>query len=411
MTSNWKLVCLDFGKNLAHFGEVGIGTEETTERVRSDTLFSAWVSLYGRIFGTQELEALLKKFDQSPDQPPFRISSTFIYRHTSCIRPLNPRHFPQVGKPAHGSGFPILGDFGVQNPPELGGRGASAKRDRPQPDGSIYYVPRPLQHPKGYPDDDLAFSKVYRKLNYLPLEIWQRWYQGIGFTPEDAKELTLAVSQKTDGALHKAGLFDYSSTFYNHQVPKVSIDRTTRATNFYHTGFVKFIHPENGKEDRSGLYFLIHFPTHNPELERHLYAALELLGEEGLGGERSSGAGRFTATWLDIEDKSEPSLKQWYEVLQFDRGNHHALLSLFWENPLSNPALLGATARYALKERGGWVVGPQVRRRMVRMFAEGSVFPVKPTGHLADVTPDSFHNHKIYRSGISLSLPIRLEDS
>jgi CRISPR-associated protein Csm4 len=413
MIGNWKLVRLNFGKNLAHFGEVGIGTEETTERVRSDTLFSAWVSLYGRIFGTQELEALLKKFDQSPDQPPFRISSTFIYRHTSCIRPLNP---------------PILGDFRVQNPPELGGRGAGAKsietlqtssqedkrskRDRPQPDCSIYYVPRPLQHPKGYPDDDLAFSKVYRKLHYLPLDIWQRWYQGIGFTHEDAQELTLAVSQKTDGALHKAGLFDYSSTFYNHQVPKVSIDRTTRATNFYQTGFVKFIHPENGKEDRSGLYFLIHFPTHKPELKDHLYAALELLGEEGLGGERSSGAGRFNATWLDIKDTSEPSLKQWYEVLQFDRGNHHALLSLFWENPLSNPALLGPTARYALKERGGWVVGPQVRRRMVRMFAEGSVFPVEPMGRLADVTPESFrHNHNIYRSGISLSLPISLEDS
>lgn len=367
MTSNWKLVRLDFGKNLAHFGEAGIGTEETTERVRSDTLFSAWVSLYGRIFGTKELETLLEKFNQSPDQPPFRISSTFIYRHTPCIRP--------------------------------------------QADWTIYYIPRPLEHPKGYPDDDLAFNKVYRKLNYLPLEIWQRWYQGIGFTPEDAQELTLAVREKTDGALHKAGLFDYGSTFYNHQVPKVSIDRTTRATNFYHTGFVKFIHPEKGKNESSGLYFLIHFPIHNPDLENRVYAALELLGEEGLGGERSSGAGRFTATWLNLEDQSDPALKQWRDVLQFDRGNHHALLSLFWENPLSNSALLGATARYALKERGGWVVGPQVRRRMVRMFAEGSVFPVKPTGLLADVTPDSFRNHKIYRSGISLSLPISLEDS
>jgi CRISPR-associated protein Csm4 len=383
MIGHWKLVRLNFGKNLAHFGEVGIGTEETTERVRSDTLFSAWVSLYARIFNkpvndllVNELpvKVLLDKFLETPNQPPFRVSSTFIYCHTQLKSNIK-------------------------------------KSDSSQTERIIYYLPRPLQHPKGYPDDDLAFSKVYRKLNYLPLDIWQRWYQGIGFTLEDVKELTSAVSDKTDGALHKAGLFDYGSTFYNHQVPKVSIDRTTRATNFYQTGFVKFIHPENGKEDRSGLYFLIHFPTHNPELEDRLYAALELLGEEGLGGERSSGAGRFTATWLDIKDTSEPSLKQWYEVLQFDRGNHHALLSLFWENPLSNPALLGTTARYALKERGGWVVGPQVRRRMVRMFAEGSVFPVKPTGHLADVTPDSFHDHKIYRSGISLSLPIRLEDS
>jgi CRISPR-associated protein Csm4 len=395
MTSNWKLVRLNFGKNLAHFGEAGIGTEETTERVRSDTLFSAWVSLYGRIFGTQDLEALLEQFKLTPDQPPFRVSSTFIYRHTPCIRPLNP---------------PILGDFGVRDTLQTSSqKDKKSKGDRAPTHQTIYYLPRPLQYPKGYPDDDLAFSKVYRNRNYLPLDIWQRWYQGIGFTPEDAQELTLHVSQETDGALTKAGVFDYGSTFYKHQVPKVSIDRTTRATNFYHTGFVKFIHKEN---ETSGLYFLVHFPTIDSKLENNLYAALELLGEEGLGGERSSGAGRFNATWLDIEDTSEPALEQWREVLQFKRGNHHTLLSLFWEETLRDRALLGATARYALKERGGWVVGPQVRRKMVRMFAEGSVFPVKPMGSLADVTPDSFRrNHNIYRSGVSLSLPIILEDS
>ena len=372
MTSKWTLVRLNFGKNLAHFGEAGIGTEETTERVRSDTLFSAWVSLYGRIFGTQDLEALLEEFKLIPDRPPFRVSSTFIYCHTRSETNLK-------------------------------------KGDRAQSHQTIYYLPRPLQNPKGYPGDDLAFSKVYRKLNYLPLEIWQRWYQGIGFTPKDAQEMTSAVSRKTDGALHKAGVFDYGSTFYQHQVPKVSIDRTTRATNFYHTGFVKFIHTEN---ETSGLYFLVHFPTINLKLENNLYAALELLGEEGLGGERSSGAGRFTASRLDIKDTSEPALKQWREVLQFNQGNHHALLSLFWEEPLRDRTLLGATARYCLKERGGWVVGPQVRRKMVRMFAEGSVFPVKPMGGLADVTPESFRsNHNIYRSGVSLSLPIILEDS
>jgi CRISPR-associated protein Csm4 len=372
MTSNWKLVRLDFGKNLAHFGEAGIGTEETTERVRSDTLFSAWVSLYGRIFGTPKLEDLLEKFNQTPDQPPFRVSSTFIYRRARS--------------------------------------GTNSKKgDRDQTHRTIYYLPRPMQRPKGYPEDDLAFSKVYRKLNYLPLEIWQRWYQGIGFISSDIEELTLSVSAKTDGALKEAGVFNYGSAFQKHQVPKVSIDRTTRSTNFYQTGFVKFVRKEN---ENSGLYFLLYFPTLDVELENNLYAALELLGEEGIGGERSSGAGQFTATWQDIEDQSNSSLKQWYDVLQFDRGNHHVLLSLFWEETLRDRALLGATARYAVKERGGWVVGPQVRRRMVRMFAEGSVFPIQPMGSLADVTPDSFRrNHNIYRSGVSLSIPIILEDS
>lgn len=49
--SNWKLIHLNFTKNLAHFGEVGIGLEETQERVKSDTLFSALITSYARLFG------------------------------------------------------------------------------------------------------------------------------------------------------------------------------------------------------------------------------------------------------------------------------------------------------------------------------------------------------------------------
>ncbi|WP_404787167.1 cobaltochelatase subunit CobN [Altericista sp. CCNU0014] len=46
-----------------------------------------------------------------------------------CISPPDPRHFPQVGEPAHGSGFPILGgemqSLGSISPQSWGARGAS----------------------------------------------------------------------------------------------------------------------------------------------------------------------------------------------------------------------------------------------------------------------------------------------
>ena len=41
-------------------------------------------------------------------------------------RPLNPRHFPYVGEPAHGNGFPILGDFEFRTPQNWGAGGPSA---------------------------------------------------------------------------------------------------------------------------------------------------------------------------------------------------------------------------------------------------------------------------------------------
>ncbi|MDJ0506872.1 MAG: type III-A CRISPR-associated RAMP protein Csm4, partial [Nostocales cyanobacterium LE14-WE12] len=60
--SVWKLVKLNFGNNPAHFGEVGIGMEETSDRVRSDTLFSAWITNYARLFRKDAVEELLQLF-------------------------------------------------------------------------------------------------------------------------------------------------------------------------------------------------------------------------------------------------------------------------------------------------------------------------------------------------------------
>ena len=170
----------------------------------------------------------------------------------------------------------------------------------------------------------------------------------------------------------------------------------------------------------SGLYFLLHFPEANPALEHNLRVAIEFLGEEGIGGERSSGAGRFNVKWYgDLP-------QEWKDVKLLDTTtSHHALLSMFWTDDSDQFASLGLTsenlsASYELIERGGWITSPssgrQSRRKSVQMFAEGSVFSGIPHGKLADVTPDRFDNpqqggHKVYRSGIALSLPVKTHDT
>jgi CRISPR-associated protein Csm4 len=356
MMSNWKLIRLNFGQTPAHFGEVGIGLEESCERVRSDTLFSALISSYSRLFDTEKVEELLAKFQQSPC---FRHSSTFIYR---C-----------------------------------------------QKDKYTYYLPKPLVFPKNYPiGKDLEFTKTYKKLSYLPLEVWQRWYQGDGFTDSDGKALIGETKKSVkDSILHQAGTFDYSKAFKIDKNPKVAIDRTTRSTNFYHTGFVQFESSpyqfESQLNQHSGLYFILNFPTTNPKLEKEIQATLNFLGEEGLGGERSSGAGRFQVEWLNLTE-------DWKKVIQHQQSNY-CLISLFWDNSIS-PELLNETACYEIQERGGWIAsspsGYQKRRKMVRMFTEGSVFSADPQGKLANVTPERFKAHQVYRSGVSLSLPISI---
>ena len=345
--THWQLVKLDFERNPVHFGDLGIGMEAVGERACSDTLFSAWISSYARLFGSGAVEQLLALFPQKERspliEPPFRLSSTFIFQ------------------------------------------------------GETYYLPCPIESPKGYPDDDLAFAKEYKKLSYLPLRVWQRWYQGEGFSDCDRAELELKVKQsKTFGQLEREQTFDYSEMFKSQRVPKVSLDRTTRASNFYHVGFIQF-------QPGAGLYFLIQFPNADSVLETQLASALNLLGEDGIGGERSSGAGRFTATWHELG-------KTWNPVVNFKQPSAYSLISLLWEHPFATEYLQGAS--YALRERSGWIVSPasgqQARRQAIQMFTEGSVFLQPISGMLANVTPGNFKAHQIYRSGISLSLPINL---
>lgn len=352
--SVWKLVRLQF-LGTAHFGELGIGIEETSERVRSDTLFSALIAVYAQMFGSQAVSELLQQFCDRENPPPFCISSTFIYQQTA--------------------------------------------------DKITYYLPKPLRFPWNYPDDDLNFFKTYKKkLNYLPLEIWQRWYQGEGFADGD-ELITYTNDGKSQGNLNQARAFAYGTCYKKRPLPKVAIDRVTRATNFYHTGIVQF---QQDSQAHSGLYFLIYFPCVNKTLEHDLKAVLKWLGDEGLGGERSSGSGQFKAKW----DSLSPT---WQQVVDFKDNSYYTLMSLFWTNDEQklNEAIADKKASYEIIERGGWVSsspsGYQLRRKSIRMFAEGSVFSSEPIGKLADVTPLGFTNHPIYRSGISLSLPIKVK--
>ncbi len=359
--SHWKLIRLNFRKNPAHFGEVGIGIEETNERVQSDGLFSAWITAYARLFGKEDVENLLKEIKKNPAL--FCHSSTFIYK--------------------------------VENY-KLNGK----KQKK-----YTYFLPKPIGFPPNYPvGEDLDFSKVYKKIVFLPLKIWQQWYQEKGFTDEDKQELideTKKNKHKQYRELENLGLFSYKDNYKIDKLPKVAIDRNTSSSNFYHTGFVQFNYEND--DQHSGLYFLVKFADNTEELQIKMCAALHLLGDEGLGGEKSSGAGRFHPEWLDLPE-------EWEKIINFNNPNSYSLISMFWKSqpPEFTPE---SYYSYQIQDRGGWIASPfsgrQSRRKTVQMFSEGSVFQFIPQGELADVTPDNFHKHRIYRSGISLSLPIQ----
>ena len=127
-------------------------------------------------------------------------------------------------------------------------------------------------------------------------------------------------------------------------------------------------------------------------------AALALLGELGLGGERAYGLGRFTVQLVQADAA--------WNFLADGEGPRVLTLALFCP-PELDLDLIDETCSYGLIERKGWIHSPftyrQLKRKTVVMFTAGSVFSHPLQGQVLDVTPvawDVAGSHPIYRFGL-----------
>lgn len=169
------------------------------------------------------------------------------------------------------------------------------------------------------------------------------------------------------------------------EIPRVAIDSITNSTNIYHVGEVVY-------SAGCGLYFLIDFK--NPEFIEKVKSAIRVLGDEGIGGERTYGKGLF-------------KVKN-FELIKFDitSNNNFVTLSLYYPG---QEELNDLNGDYDLVKRGGWIYsidGISMRRKTVRMFVEGSVFkkPSESYGKLISVTPlKCLYN--VYRYGYAFPIP------
>jgi len=169
-------------------------------------------------------------------------------------------------------------------------------------------------------------------------------------------------------------------------VARVALDRLSQASNLY---FVRHRYFRPG----CGLWFVAHYLDEG--WRSRLEAALKALGDEGIGGERSRGAGRFRIADTvpgppPAPDSASPCLNL---ALWFPREEEFSLL---------------ARSQYLLLERSGWVCSPDipqaVRNLRVQMVREGAVLPRGGIlGRMVDVTPPLLRQagapHPVYRYG------------
>jgi CRISPR-associated protein Csm4 len=248
--------------------------------------------------------------------------------------------------------------------------------------GDALYLPKPMLPAGGsvdtgaQPQDgagDSVLKKAFKKLKYLPSDSYGDYLTG---TLDPVLEL---------------GRFELGEPATQ---TKVNLTREHKDdAEPYHVGSFSF-------NDNAGLYFIARGAF---DLDGLLIPLLEQLQYSGIGGERSSGYGRFCysvstgSPLTHIPSKVPSALK-------------HILLSSAAPTPseLNDDLLVGA--RYGLRRRGGFVQSanhsatPQ-KRRDFYVFAAGSVFATRFDGDVFDVnaTPGA---HPVYRYARAMWLEV-----
>jgi len=348
-------------KSSFHLGEREEWREGSKTYIPADTLFSALVHCYQLLYGDPD-----NFIGQFKGDPPFLLSSAFPYWMDDFYFPLPRNKFLLPDE------LKSLKDILKKNPSgEARKSGANGILDI-KAIKKIQYVNQPglCYLLKG----ESLFSFILKCLevrNFKTLPLL------INFEPE---EKTQPESRKIPWRIDN--------------VPRIALSRLSShpGENFFYFGEVYY-------EKKAGLFVLI--KINRPEWENKIKAMFYLLSHEGLGGDRTCGKGILQKpefTEIDLPD--------------IEYGNGIYCLSPYY--PADNEREGLAEGYYELEERKGYIFSPwgrSLRRRSIRLFAEGSVFPrnKERRGALVDVTPEAFKAHPVYRYGLLFSLPCQLE--
>lgn len=233
-----------------------------------------------------------------------------------------------------------------------------------------FYLPVPRCH--------IPTDKAQKKIAFVELAAWEHLTHGGSWAdlPPGAKVLPRPEEPAVPWVVR--------------DIPRVGLNRLTAHPDeaFFYFGEVWY------RQD-AGLYFL--YEIRDAREETRFQAVWQLLAQEGLGGDRTIGKGHF-----------HPPAFQELTLKSPAQAGHVVCLSLYYPGVHELSGL--GEGYYELLDRRGYLFSPagqSLRRRPLRCFAEGSVFPATPPrqGLLVDVTPQAFPAHRVYRYGLLFSRP------
>lgn len=250
----------------------------------------------------------------------------------------------------------------------------------------LEFYPKPLIRSRLdiEPDDGKKFARV----QFIEVPIFREILSGqqIRFDPKSTRQRGRFWTVESAPTYQDTIVFEM-------EVPRVVIDRVTnQGMNYY----VSELHFAEG----AGLFFWVLF--NEPAKRERFIQVLRLLGDEGLGLDRTSGKGFFEVKDDDIIDDTLPGPEHTGRFL---------ILSLYCPKKEEITQATLQQSGYELAKRGGYMSGFSYRRQTLTMFTEGSVFtgsPLDSYGTKREVLDKDFAkstvHHPIYRYGYAFPI-------
>lgn len=249
----------------------------------------------------------------------------------------------------------------------------------------MFFLPKPMDD--SFIDENLKreLGKELKKINWLEKKDFLLWIKRESFSKEKITEI-------------KSYQLFVKNSYKKEIRPRVTIDRNTNQTTIYHCGYIYY-------SSEAGLYGIVCFK--DKTYLNKFKLALNLLGQTGLGGEKTYGCGMFDVEIHEIDSVFNAILNINAEKL--------TLLSLYHPEDKELSQLSDVLECYNFTRKKGWISSGRhslpLKRKSVGFITEGSVLKNAVKGKLVDVTPENIPanmlKHKVFRYGYAFTVPLR----
>ncbi len=332
-----------------HFGKHGLGQEQTSICMPSDSLFAALVSRLAALYGGDSVREFVAPFIEG--EPPFVLSSTFPYA------------------------------------------------------GQVHFFPTPAYSPGNRSGISSAVTpKKLKKIAYVSHSLFIRLLDGgalAGLYPHAVsfQEGLVLVAEEELGNLPGEIRSNLSPIWQVEKRPRVKLGRSVQKSTIYFTGRVAYA-------ARCGLWFGVRWLVDDQPLKDLFAQLLADLGDAGLGAERSAGFGACRIEPGGAMELPEAAGTPWVSLSRYlprraeMAALDHPSASYRIENVggwLDSPIRRGQRRRPVNMIASGSILGP------LEPEVPGQVVDLRP---VYETDPDPL-GHPVYRSGITLSIGLR----